>query len=217
VTDHELKQKVEEELNRDPAVQSAPRIGVGVKDGIVSLVGHVESYSEKVAAEEVASGVSGVRALVNELDVRLPLPNERSDEDIARAAANALDWTTGIPRDQIKVTVEGGWITLKGSVTWYFQRIAAEAAVRDLIGVKGIHNYIEVQPPAGKNILKDMIELALARDAELYARSIQVETSGGTVSLRGKVHTLAEKMAAERLAWRAPGVQKVENAIEVAA
>ncbi|HYR44517.1 MAG TPA: BON domain-containing protein [Terriglobia bacterium] len=217
MTDQELKRSVEEELNWERDIKSPTKVGVGVKDGIVTLSGHVESYTEKLAAEEAATRVAGVKAIVNELDVRLPFSSERTDEDIARAAANALDWTTAVPRDQIKVTVNGGWIILRGVVPWYFQKLAAEAAVRDLFGVKGVRNLIDVQPSVNRAVVKSSIEEALKRDAEIDAKSITVETSGSKVILKGKVRSWFEKQEAERVAWRAPGVAKVENAIDVAA
>jgi osmotically-inducible protein OsmY len=150
-------------------------------------------------------------------EVRLPFSSERTDEDIARAAANALDWTADIPRDQIKVTVNGGWITLKGVVPWYFQKLAAEAAVRDLFGVKGVRNLIDVQPSVNKAVVKRAIEEALKRDVEVDAQGIEVETIGNKVILKGNVRSWLEKREAELVAWRAPGVAAVENEIEVAA
>src|SRR6185436_1280228 len=143
MTDAELKSAVEAELSWEPAVRSAAAIGVRVKDGIVTLTGPVESYPEKLAAERAALRVAGVKAVVNDLEVRLPSAIQRTDEDIARAAANALDWTTGIPREKIKLSVDKGWITLKGSADWEFQRSIAEDAVRNLWGVKGVINLIE--------------------------------------------------------------------------
>jgi osmotically-inducible protein OsmY len=217
LTDQELKRYVEEALNWDSDIKSPTKIGVGVKDGIVTLTGYVESYTEKLAAEDAATRVPGVKAVVNELEVRLPFSSERTDEEIARAAANALDWTTGIPRDQIKVTVHDGWITLKGAVPWYFQKEAAEAAVRDLFGVKGVTNLIEVQPLVNEAVVRSAIEEALKRDAEVDAQAIKVETSGNKVILKGTVRSWFEKQEAERVAWRAPGVATVENDIEVVA
>jgi osmotically-inducible protein OsmY len=217
VTDHDLRRNVEEQLNWEPDIKSATKIGVGVKDGIVTLVGHVESYTEKLAAENAAARVPNVKAIVNELEVRLPKSSERTDEDIARAAADALDWTAGIPREQIKITLHDGWITLRGTVPWFFQKMAAEAAVRDLFGVKGVTNLIDVEPSANKAVVTKAIEEALKRDRELDADRIEVETEGNKVILKGTVDSWLEKQEAERVAWRAPGVAKVENAIEVAA
>src|SRR6266850_1654558 len=148
ISDVDLKREVEAEINWEPSIRNPAAIAVAVKDGIVTLKGTVESYSEKLAAEQAALQVRGTRAVVNNLEVHLPSASKRTDEDIARAAASALDWTTGIPRDRIKVAVDDGWITLKGTVEWYYQKTAAEDAVRFLDGVKGVINLIEVRPTA---------------------------------------------------------------------
>jgi osmotically-inducible protein OsmY len=217
MTDVDLKRNVEAELNWEPSLKNPASIGVRVKDGIVTLTGQVETYAEKLAAERAAARVSGVKAVANELEVQLAKSGERTDEDIARAAANALDWTSGIPRDQIKVTVDKGWITLKGAVDWEYQRAAAEDAVKHLEGVKGIINLIEVRPSASKTVLKKSIEEALKRHAEIEAQRIHVEVIGSKVILRGTVYSWFEKQEAERVAWQAPGVTHVENQITVAA
>jgi osmotically-inducible protein OsmY len=148
MSDVDLKRNVEAEINWEPSIRNPAAIGVAVMDGIVTLTGSVEGYPEKLAAERAALRVHGARAVVNDLDVRLARTNRRPDEDLARSAANALDWTSGIPRDQIMVTVDDGWITLKGTVDWHYQRTAAEDAVRHLTGVKGVINLIEVRRPA---------------------------------------------------------------------
>ena len=217
MTDVELKRSVESELEWEPSIKSAAAIAVRVKDGVVTLTGSVESYSEKLAAERAALRVSGVKAVANDLEVRLPKSSERTDEDIAKAAANALDWTSGIPRDKIKVTVDKGWITLKGAVPFHYQRTAAEDAIRNLWGVKGVINLIEVQPGVNTTVVKHAIEEALKRDAEVDAQRIQVETSGSKVILKGTVHSWFERKEAERVAWEAPGVTQVENQIAIAA
>ena len=217
MSDVDLKRAVEAELSWDPSIKAPAAIGVRTKDGIVTLSGYVESYAEKLAAERAALSVSGVRAVVNDIEVRLPTSSQRTDEDTARRAAQALDWTTGIPRDQIKVAVDDGWITLKGTVDWYYQKVAAEDAVRNLTGVKGVINLIEVRPTANKDVVKSKIEEALKRNAELEARRIQVETTGNKVILRGTVRSWWQKKEAERVAWQAPGVTQVENQIEVIA
>ena len=215
MTDLELKRSVEAELNWEPSIKSAAAIGVRVKDGIVTLTGPVESYAEKLAGERAALRVMGVKAVANDLEVRLPSSSERTDEDIAKAASNALDWTSGIPRDKIKVTVDKGWVTLKGAVDWQYQRTAAEDAVRYLWGVKGVINLIEVQPGVNKTVVKQKIEEALKRDAELDAQRIQVEAAGSKVILKGTVHSWFERQEAERVAWDAPGVTKVENHLTI--
>src|SRR5258708_8095561 len=131
MTDLELKKKVEDELNWEPSVNAA-EIGVAVKSGIVTLSGNISSYWQKFSAERAAMRVAGVRAVVNELEVRLPTSSERTDEDIARAAVNSLNWTISVPADRIKISVSKGWVTLEGEVSWQFQKFAAESAVKRL-------------------------------------------------------------------------------------
>ena len=150
--DVDIKRNVEAEINWEPGIRNPAAIAVSVRDGIVGLTGSVESYAEKLAAERAVLRVSGVRAVANDIEVRLPNASLGTDEDIARAAANVLDWTSGIPREQIKVLVDKGWITLKGSADWYYQKVAAEDAVRYLNGVKGVINLIEVRPSVNKEV-----------------------------------------------------------------
>src|SRR4051812_35151667 len=173
IADSELQQKVLDELRWDPSVD-AVHIGVSVKDGVVTLTGHVPSYAEKYAAERAAKRVGGVRAVANELDVKLPEGSRRTDEDIAAAAVNALRWNILVPADKIKVTVSKGWITLEGEVNWQFQRAAAERAVRDLPGVVGVSNYIVVKPRVRPTEIKARIQDALKRSAEVDAGNITV-------------------------------------------
>ncbi len=214
MTDLELKKSVEEELNWEPSVNPA-HIAVAAKDGIVTLAGRVESYIEKINAERAAARISGVKAVVNEIEVRLPNSSERTDEDIARAAVNALNWSISVPANRIKVKVSGGWVTLEGGVDWQFQRKAAENAVRGLIGVKGVSNLIEVKPQVSKTVVKTAIESALKRTVEADANRISVETDGDKVILRGNVRSWFEREEAERAAWSAPGVRTVDNRITV--
>jgi osmotically-inducible protein OsmY len=214
MTDLELRKNVESELNWEPSVPAA-EIGVAAKDGIVTLTGRVQSYWEKLAAERAAARVSGVRAVVNELEIRLPYTSERTDEDIARAAVNALEWTISVPSERIKVKVSKGWITLEGNVEWQFQKSAAEKAVRYLTGVKGVSNLIEVKPQVSKSVVKTAIEDALKRSAEVDANRIKVETDGDKVILRGTVRSWFEREEAERAAWAAPGVRSVDNRITI--
>jgi osmotically-inducible protein OsmY len=216
MTDLELKKAIESELSWEPSINAA-EIGVAVKDGIVTLSGRVESYWQKVAAEHAAERVAGVKAVANDLEVRLPGMSERTDEDIARAAINALEWSVLVPPARVKVKVSKGWVTLEGTVDWQFQKSAAEKAVRKLIGVKGVSDFIEVKPRVSKTEVKVAIEDALKRSAELDATQLKVETEGDKVILRGKVHSWFEREEAERAAWRAPGVRTVEDQIEIAA
>ena len=219
MTDVELKLIVESELRWEPSLKAPEAIGVGVKDGVVTLSGYVESYPEKLAAERAAARVSGVKAIVNKLEVRLPFSSERTDEDIARAAVNALEWTSSIPKEKIKITVDKGWITLKGALDWHYQRTEVEDAVKSLTGVKGVLNLIEVRPAVSRDVVRDVvksaIEDALKRLAELDAQRIQVDTVGSKVILHGTVRSWLERKEAERVAWQAPGVTEVDNLIEV--
>jgi osmotically-inducible protein OsmY len=216
MTDSELKREVESELNWDPEVNSVAAIGVSVNDGIVTLRGHVDSFIEKLAAENAVTRVRGVKAVVNELEVRMPKSSERTDEDLARAAVEAIAWLTEAPQDRIKIKVENGIITLLGTVFWNYQKQSAENALRGLLGVKGVINLIEVRPSADKALVKAKIEEALKRNAELDAKRITVETVGSKVILRGAVRSWAERKEAERVAWEAPGVTEVDNQITVA-
>jgi osmotically-inducible protein OsmY len=214
--DLELKKSVESELNFEPSINAA-EIGVAVKNGVVTLSGRVPSYWEKVSAERAAARVSGVKAVANELEVRLPGSSERTDEDIAQAAVDTLRWSVFVPQDRIKVKVSKGWITLEGNVDWQYQKSAAEKAVRKLFGVLGVSNLIEVKPQVSKAEVKTSIEAALKRLAEVDANRIRVDTEDGKVVLSGSVRSWFEREEAERAAWAAPGVRSVEDRIAIAA
>ena len=214
VTDVELQRAVLDELRWEPSVDPAD-VGVSVKEGVVTLTGHVTSYAEKWAAEKAAKRVYGVKAVANELDVKLPGENKRSDEDIAIAAVNALRSNILVPDDKIKVTVSDGWVELEGEVEWQYQKTAAENSVRYLTGVKGVSNLIKVKPRVSPSELKAKIEDAFKRAATLDASRVTVEVDGNKVILRGTVRSWADKEEAEREAWAAPGVYSVENLITV--
>jgi len=213
-TDTDLRQDIIDELVWEPSIDAAA-IGVAVEDGVVTLSGHVPSYAEKWAAEHVAKRVAGVRAVADDIMVRLPGMSVRSDSDIARAALNALEWDVWVPEARVTVTVSDGWITLEGTVDTQHQRLAAQRAVRALTGVKGVTNLITVTPTVQPADVTTKITGAFQRSAVLDARQIQVETHGAKVVLRGNVRTWAERTTAERAAWAAPGVAEVDNQIAV--
>lgn len=213
--DIQLRQDVLDELDFDPRVD-ARTIGVSVEDGIVTLTGYVATYAERVAAEKLVKHVTGVEGVANELGVRLPVNAERNDADIARAAVHALAWMTTVPKDRVKVSVTRGWLTLDGTVDWHYQKEAADDAVRDLTGVRGVTNKVEVVSRPGRNgDVKERIEKALRRNVKLDASRITVETGNGTVTLRGEVRSLAEHQAALDAAWAAPGVTRVIDQVAV--
>ena len=212
-TDMELQRDVLDEIAWEPSV-AVPEIGVTVYDGIVTLTGNVENLPAKWAAENAALRVSGVRAVVNDIEVKLSTDSRRSDEDIALAACTALEWNVVLPQN-LQVVVDDGWITLTGKVQWQFQKSAAEETVNQLTGVKGIINNITVKPHATPSAVRGKIEAALQRHATLDAERIQIKTEDGKVSLEGTVGSWAEKEAAENAAWSAPGVTRVDNKLSV--
>lgn len=209
-TDADIRRDVEAELRWDPSIDDR-KIGVIVHDGVVTLTGEVSHYSGRWVAEDIAKRVSGVRAIANEIQVKLPLAGVRNDTEIAEAAANALRWHVATTSMQIKPVVKDGWITLSGEVQWGFQKTAAENAVRNLIGVKGVSDNIHVASKVKAEDVKQKIEEAFKRHALLEARGIEVKVDNATVVLKGHVHTWQEHEDASRAAWAAPGVGNVEN------
>lgn len=211
-TDQELQQDVLAELKWDAQIQPN-EIGVSVKDGVVTLTGWVDSYLKKWSAEDAAHRVSGVKAVANDIEIKLA--TERTDPDIAEAAVHALEWDAFVPSDKVKATVSKGWVTLKGEVEWQYQKQDAERVVRRLAGVKGVTNLITVKPRVTPSELKKKIEDALVRNAEIDANKITVEVQGSKAILKGTVRAWAEKKEAERVAWSAPGIMSVENQITI--
>lgn len=214
-TDADLKRDVTAELAWDPAVK-ATAIGVAVKDGVVTLTGHLDTFAEKHAAARAVKRVAGVKAIAVELDVKLAPNHKRSDTDIAQSAEAALKWNTLVPVDAITVTVDHGWVTLQGQVEWDYQRRSVEKAIRPLMGVVGISNEITLRnhPPQAADLSRK-IQAALMRQAIREARHIQVDVDGATVKLTGTVHSWEERDAAQGVAWSAPGVHAVVNELRV--
>lgn len=213
-TDEEIQQDVLDELDWDPEVEVRD-VGVTVHDGVVTLTGTVESFLKKWAAERAALRVEGVRAVVNHIEVVPRGLGVRTDEDIARAVANALEENPAIPAGPIKVRVEEGLVTLEGEVDWHYQRREAEESACRISGVKSVINLLTVrQPTVVPETISQQIEQAFIRHAELDAENIQVRVDeGGHVVLSGTVRSWAERKEAEEAAWRAPGVTKVTNLI----
>ena len=213
--DSALQHDVVSELTWEPSIRDED-IAIAVKDGVVTLAGTVDTYAQRYAAERAAARVKGVRAIANELMVKLSSITERSDSEIAHSALNAFKMDVEVPDSRIKVKVAKGWITLTGDVDWNYQRLAAERAVRYLTGVKGIVNSITLAPAPTRADVRGHVEAALKRQAEIDASHVMVEINGHTVTLRGRVQSLAEKNDAASAAWAASGVTSVVNHIEVA-
>jgi osmotically-inducible protein OsmY len=216
LTDEQIQQDVLEELRWDARLRPN-EVGVAVKDGIVTLTGWVDSYVKKWAAEEAAHRVRGVRAVANDIEVRLPSYAERTDPEIAAAVTRALEWDAALPIEKLEVTVSKGWVTLRGEVEWQYQKLEAERVVRRITGVRGVSNLLTVRPrtTTTPSELRRRIEEALVRSAETDAQRITVEVDGDRVVLKGAVRSWAEKREAERAAWSAPGIREVDNRIEV--
>ena len=214
MTDSELKVHVQSALDWEPSVDVSD-IGVSVDESVVTLRGNVASYAEKMAAERVALRVYGVKAVANDLAVHIGNLFHRTDTEIAHAAVAALKWNTVVPNDKITVTVANGWLTLKGAVDWQYQRDAAFRTVRDLTGVQGVTNSVTLKTPVKSIDVRDKIEAAFKRSAEVDARRVNVTALDGKVILSGNVHSWFEREEAERAAWAAPGVTQVEDRLTI--
>ncbi|OFW36473.1 MAG: ornithine aminotransferase [Acidobacteria bacterium RIFCSPLOWO2_12_FULL_67_14b] len=214
MTDRQLQEHVQNALDWEPSIDAAD-IGVSVDNGVVTLRGDVKTYAEKAAAEHVALAVYGVKAVANDINVRLGTGLERSDTDIAQAVVSALRWSSMVPDEKIAVVVTNGWVTLSGQVDWEYQRSASARTVRDLTGVRGVTNAIAVVPHASAPDVRQKIEAALKRSAEVDARRINVTAADGKVVLSGNVHSWFERDQARRAAWSAPGVTQVDDRIAI--
>lgn len=212
--DSQLQQAVQAELKWEPSVTAA-HIGVTAHAGVVTLTGHVETYPEKHAAEMAATRVKGVKAVAEELEVRLPFETQRSDEAIAAAAIERLSWDVSVPTDTVQVKVENGWVTVSGQVDYYYQKNAPEQDIRPLIGVIGVSNQITIKPQVDAGNISDNIMHALHRSWFFDPKTIQVSVVGGRVKLTGTANSAYDKEVAASTAWMAPGVTNVENDLAV--
>ncbi len=212
--DYEIQQDVIDEMNWDPSVLST-QLSISTKDGIVTLKGTVPHYYQKSLAESAAQRVGGVKAVVDEIEVNLDKSYQKSDESLAGAASNALAWDYSVPEEGIKIAVEKGWITLSGETDWVFEKEAAKKAVEHLVGVRGVRNNLSVKPKVFPSDIKEKIQAAFKRSAEIEGREIDVVVRGNKVTLEGKVHSLHEQTEAGLTAWNAPGVMVVENNIQI--
>ena len=213
-TDSQLRTDVIDELAWDPAI-NALGIGVIVKEGVVTLTGHLDSFAEKHAVEKAVHRVAGVRGIALELDVTLAAEHKRSDSEIAQEAATALRLNSLVPDGKVQVEVENGWITLTGEVDWSYQLARAEQCVRTLTGVRGLYNRITIKPRASGQDIGAQITAALTRQAMREARHLTIEVEGGVVTLWGHVHSMAEREAAVGAAFSARGVSRVVDKLQV--
>ena len=213
-SDHEIELDVKDELQWDPNLDAAD-VAVSVKKGVVTLAGFVKNYADKYEAESAAKRVAGVLGVANDIEVRIPSVDERPDPEIARDAVAAIKNQLPISSEHIKVIVKDGWVTLEGRVEWQYQRNTAETAVRRIKGVRSVSNLIQLKPRAQPSEIKRKIQDAFKRSAEVDANRITVEANGGEVVLKGTVRSWVEREEAERVAWAAPGVTKVEDRIVV--
>ena len=213
-SDAQLQRDVLDELEWEPSVDAA-QIGVTSTEGVVTLTGHLPVYSKKHTAEEVAKRVHGVRAVANEIEVRPSDVHVRDDEDLAAAAVHVLEWDVEVPEQDIRVSVEDGWIKVEGAVAHRFQRAAVDRALRHLHGSRGVINEIQVAPQQSIEEVKADLEAAFKRSAVLNSKNLSVDVDGSTVTITGDVHSHAELGEVERIAWSAGGVCNVRNCVTI--
>lgn len=214
-TDSDLQKDVMNELKWESSINNASEIGVSVKNGVVSLSGSVENFSQKRSAEKATLRVAGVKAVAEGIDVKLMIGNKRTDAEIAQASVNALKWNNSVPDDTVKVKVEDGWVTAEGKVNWAFQKAAVNSALAHLVGVTGVNNFVTIAPTVNASDVQHQITAAFERSAIIDSKSITVENIGNGVILGGTVRSYTEKNDAEHAAWNALGVSAVQNNIEV--
>ncbi|WP_339546740.1 BON domain-containing protein [Pseudomonas sp. RA_35y_Pfl2_P32] len=210
MNDLSLRKSILEELEFLPDIDAA-NIGVAVDKGVVTLTGHVTNYAQKVRVERAVKTIKGVRALAEEIQVRLNKGAGTADDTIANRALNIIDWSADIPQGAAKVIVENGWVSLEGQVDWQYQKETVERAVRKLSGVVGVDNRLTLRPQVDVLDIQKRIEEALKRNAEVDAKGIHIKVEGSVVKLEGRVHLWRERKIAERAAWSVPGVNKVED------
>jgi len=215
-TDNEIQKDVTQELKWEPSLRDDD-VAVSVRDGVVTLAGFVDSWAEKGQAERAAARVKGVKAIANDLEVKIPGPFVRTDSEIAHAAVRALEWDITVPPNRIRAKVDKGWITLEGEVEWFYQKEGAERAVRRLTGVKGVFNAITLAAQTTPRDVKKRIKEALHRAVEADADRLTVEITGHKAILTGTVRSYAEFKGAERAARNAPGITEVENHLLISA
>ena len=214
MSDSSLRQNILDELEFEPSID-ANDIGVAVEDGIVTLSGHVQNYSQKQAAERIVARVKGVRGIAEELEVRYPGGSGVADDEIARRVLDTLKWSTRVPDGKVQVTVQKGWVTLTGSLDWNYQKVGAAHAIEDLKGVTGVTNKITIKPQVTSVDVRKRIEEALKRSAEVEAGDIKIDVAADKVTLKGRVKTWSERWLVEDTAWATPGVTHVSDELIV--
>jgi osmotically-inducible protein OsmY len=215
MNDKQLRQDIVDELEFEPSIDAA-NIGVAAENGVVTLTGHVPSYLQKTIAERATWRVKGVKALAQDIEVRFPSDKKDADDEIASRALNILAWDSAIPHDSIRVKVQNGWVTLSGEVQWQYQRVAAEKDIRKLSGVVAVSNNIDIKTRVQEPDVRQRIEDALKRNAEIEADGISIDVrDNGTVRLEGHVDSWDELQAIKMAVWSAPGVKMVDDRITI--